>query len=371
MGLPSTEQLEAAALTVVVFGPGFGESIVLRAQAQDGSAWAVIDSARRDRRRSSVNPALDLLVAQDARPSLVLLTHPHADHTGGMTAIIERASPGATIACVEPLLEAPSPYAPSEDPDDAAAVSRSQTKMAHRAIQTAWSAGFPKWPLLHDSSHGFAEWTLTVLHPDQAAVDDALARYELHQDVNLNDVSASLLIERDDIALVLGADGEEAAWTAVALRLQPAHLRHTRPVKVPHHGSRNAIQPVLIDHTTANPGRPQVVTPFPRSGTLPRFDADQGVERLLAAAGSIDLTAMPVDLAATGQSVSLSAARSAMIEEDFEGDPALSIRPQQPTGTGELRATVRDPHESWVLLGVHLDGSVDTARGAHAVRIIE
>jgi hypothetical protein len=222
MGLPTTEQLDAAALSVVVFGPGFGESIVLRVQAEDGPLWAVIDSARRDRRGSSVNPTLDLLAAQSARPSLVLLTHPHEDHTSGMAAIIENAAPGATIACVEPLLAAPSPYAPVEDPDDRTAVSRSQTMLAHRAIRTAWSAGFRQWPLLHDSSHELAGWTLTVLHPDQGAIEDALARYGHDQHVNLNDLSASLLIERDDISVVLGADGERAAWTAVEQRLDPA-----------------------------------------------------------------------------------------------------------------------------------------------------
>src|SRR5450759_4755041 len=121
MALPDLELLEQYPLSVVVFGPGYGESIVLRAGTDDGRVWGVVDCARRERRGESVNPAYDLLAAHDGRPSLVLLTHPHADHTAGMAAIIERAMPGATIACIEPLLEAPSPYAPPADPDDMAA----------------------------------------------------------------------------------------------------------------------------------------------------------------------------------------------------------------------------------------------------------
>jgi hypothetical protein len=128
---------------------------------------------------------------------------------------------------------------------------------------------------------------------------------------------------------------------------------------------------VLIDDTERDAGRPQIVTPFPKSGTLPRFDAGQGVERLLSAAGLVELTAMPVDLVASGAGVSLSAVRAAMPAEDFEGDAGLSIRPEQPTGTAQLQARIRDAHESWVMAGVHLDGRISLDRGAHAVQITE
>jgi Metallo-beta-lactamase superfamily len=371
MGLPSAEQLSGYALSILVFGPGFGESIVLRATTDDEPIWAVIDSARRDRRGSSVNPALDLLQAHSARPSLILLTHPHADHTGGMAAVIERAAPGATIGCIAPLLEAPSPFAPSDDPDDLVAVMRSQTKLAHYAIREAWAAGHPRWSLLHDTTRELGGWTLTVLHPAQAEIDDAISGFEGGQNVNLNDLSASLLIEHDDIALVLGADCEEDAWTAIAQRMHPDNLLHTRPIKVPHHGSRAAIQPVLIDRLAPDIGRPLIVTPFPRSGMLPRFESDQGVEWLLAAAGALELTAMPVDLVATGTAVTLSAARNAMSLTDFEGDASLQIRTQQGASTDELKATIRDPYESWVMLGVYIDGRIDIARGDHAIQIVE
>jgi beta-lactamase superfamily II metal-dependent hydrolase len=371
MGLPSAEQLNDHVLSVVVFGPGFGESIAIRAETDGEPVWAIVDSARRQRRGSSVNPAVDLLVAQRARPSLVLLTHPHADHTGGMTAVIEIAAPGATIGCIEPLLETPSPHAPPEDPDDLAAISRSQTKLAHYAIRSAWATGYPKWSLLHDSTREFAGWKLTVLHPAEAEIDDAMARFQAEQDVNLNDLSASLLIERDNIALVLGADCEKVAWTAVADRMHPDDLLHTRPIKVPHHGSREAIQPVLIDRHTRDPGRTLIVTPFPRSGTLPRFEEGQGVEWLLDA-GAVELTAMPgVDLVPTGTEVTLAAARQAMITQDFGGDEALQIRPQQPADVPQLRASVRDPYEAWVMLGIRVDGAVEVTRGAHAVQLVQ
>jgi beta-lactamase superfamily II metal-dependent hydrolase len=370
MSLPTTQQLEGYALSVVVFGPGFGESIVLRAATDTEPVWAVIDSARRERRRKTVNPALDLLVDQRARPSLVLLTHPHQDHTSGMAAIIERAAPGAILACVEPLLHPPSPYAPVEDPDDAAAVSRSQAGLAHRAMHSAWNGGSSKWSLLQGTSRELADWMLTVLHPTADEVDEAIARYGNRQRVNLNDLSASLLVEHKDIALVLGADCEHAAWTAIRNRMQPDDLLHTRPIKVPHHGSRKAIHPVLIDHSQRDVDRLQIVTPFPSSGRLPRFEADQGIEMLIAAAGSVDLTAMPVDLVASETTVTLAAARGAMPVEEFEGDPALCIRLDRPGGTTDLQPAVRDPYETWTMIGIQLDGQVVTSRGEHAVQIV-
>jgi hypothetical protein len=287
-----------------------------------------------------------------------------------MPAIIEMAAQGATIGCIEPLLEAPSPYAPPEDPDDLAAIARSQTKLAHYAIRAAWSAGHPKWSLLHDSTREFAGWTLTVLHPAQAEIDVAIARFHEDKDVNLNDLSASLLIERGDTALVLGADCEQAAWTAIADRMHPNDLLHTRPIKVPHHGSREAIQRVLIDRDTRDLDRALIVTPFPRSGTLPRFDQGQGVECLLDA-GALELTALPVDLVATGANVTLAAARDAMLTEDFEGDDALQIRSHQQADAPQLRASVRDPYETWVMLGIHPDGAIEVTRGTHAIQIVQ
>jgi hypothetical protein len=331
MGLPTADQLGAAPLTIVVFGPGFGESLVLRAQSGDKAVWAVIDAA-----------------------------------------LVEQAAPGATIACVEPLLEPPSPYAVSEDPDDAAAVRRSQTKMAHLAIKRAWRTGSPKWPLVQASQHDFAGWRITVLHPDADTLKEALSQYASGIDVNLNDISASLLVERDGLAFVLGADGEQAAWTAIAARLAPEDLRHTRPVKVPHHGSRDAIRPVLIDPDQPDVGRPQVVTPFPNSGTLPRFDPDHGVELLLRAGGEVELTAMPVDLVPTAAAVTLIEAREALLADDFEGDEEIPIQLTSPvTGSASLMPGRRDPYESWVLLAIHADGDIEVLRGAHAIHFVQ
>jgi hypothetical protein len=370
--LPTDSQLAAAPLSIVIFGPGFGESIVLRAATPNGAEWAVVDSARRERETgSTINPALKLLEDCNASPSLVVLTHPHQDHAGGMAHLVERAPDGATVGCVEPLMSPPGPLSTRRDPDDRRAERRTQVRNAHIAISQAWEGRAHKWALVADAQpFSFASWLVSVLNPGAPELADAVAKLTAGKKVRLNDLSAALLLERDTIRLVLAADCERAAWVEVASRLAPNHLRATRPVKVPHHGSRGAIHDVLIDYTTPDAGRPQVVTPFPSSGALPRFEIDQGADRLLRATGELLLTALPAELLPQDDATTIDEVRNALTTENFAGDIDFAIEDAEPASTGALAAGTRDPLDTWVLLGVHLDGTVAATRGGHAVRLV-
>ncbi len=372
MGLPAPDSLAAAPLSIVVFGPGFGEAIMLRAARDDDAEWAVVDCARRERRGGSVNPVLKLLQDCGARPSLVVLTHPHADHTGGMAAVVQRAAADATVGCVEPLMDSPSVFAPEEDPDDLGGQRRSETRLAHVAIKRAWDQGrAEKWPLVAGTPHGrLGDWTITVLNPGHTELDAAVEIGRAGGEPNLNDLSAALLLERDGVRIAMAADCEADAWVHVEARINPQHLRETRPIKVPHHGSKGAIHPVLIDHRRLTADRPQVATPFPRSGRLPRFEPGQGAELLLDAAGELLLTALPVDLVPLAEPTRIAEVRDAMTVEDFAGDAEFSVRNEQPASTLALGGAVRDPFETWVLLGVHPDGRIDVTLGEHALRLV-
>ena len=369
--LPSPEQVAATPLGIVVFGPGFGESIVLRAESPDGVAWGVVDSARRDRRGTSVNPARQLLRRCGVRPDMVVLTHPHADHSGGFAALVDDAGPEATVGCVEPLMEELAPFPPERDPDDVRGQRQSQTRLAHLAIQQSWQKGSHRWAMLvGGESRTLGDWTLAVLNPALAELNAAVAARRAGASPNLNDLSAALLLARGDVRIVLAADCAWDAWVNVESRLSPEHLRATRPVKVPHHGSKEAIHPVLIDSSNLTPGRDQVVTPFPRSGRLPRFEPDQGADRLLQSAGDLLLTALPVDLVPTAESTTIGEVRAALTSEDFGGDPDFPVRDERPPSKAALESAERDPRAAWVLLGVHDDGTIDALRGPHAVRLM-
>ena len=372
MPLPTDNQLAAAPLSIAVFGPGFGESIVLRAGTADGAEWAVVDSARRERENgATINPSLKLLEYCNAHPSLVVFTHPHEDHAGGMAHLVERAADGATVGSVEPLMSARTPLQTHRDPDDRRAQRRTEVRNAHIAISQAWAGRARKWALVADAQPFLlGGWQVSVLNPGAPELADAVANMEAGQKVRLNNLSAALLLERDAIRLVLAADCERAAWTKVASHLNPNHLRATRPVKVPHHGSKGAIHDVLIRYATLDAGRAQVVTPFPSSGALPRFEVDQGADRLLRAAGELLLTALPVDLLPRSDATTLDEVRNALTTEHFAGDTDFAIEDADPATTAALAAGARDPLETWVLLSIHLDGTVAVTRGGHAVRLV-
>ena len=370
MPLPDLSQLEAS-LTVVVFGMGLGESILVRVGDEEGHRWAVIDSARRIHDGRGVNPALKTLVASDAYPELVVLTHPHRDHSKGMAEIVRRAAPGAVVTCIEELME-PSDYLDAvADADDRKAIDVGQATLAHAAIHDAWrSRKARRWPL-HEGADPLVlgSWSLRIIHPSQLQVEAAVSQIRDGGEPNLNNVSAALLLERPPVQVLLAADGEYEAWESVQERLAPMHFRSIRPVKVPHHGSLGAIHPLITDASRPSVDREQIVTPFSQSGCLPRFEPDQGVEELLAAAGVLHLTAMPYDLIPSALPVSIDEARAATQPVAFAGDEDLQVRRNRPPSHASLTSGRRDPHECWVLLAIDLDGDVAVTHGAHAVHL--
>src|SRR6266404_895500 len=246
---------------------GLGESILLRVDGEDGPHWGVIDSARRIHEGKDVNPALETMVACEAYPELVVLTHPHLDHTKGMADIVRRAASGAVVTCVEALMEPSDHLEAISDADDRNANDVSQSIVAHAAMHNAWrKARARRWPL-HQGADPLrlGQWQLEILHPSEPEIEAVVDQLQAGGTPNLNDVSAALLIKGDGIRVVLAADGERAAWQAVESRITPEHLRAVQPIKVPHHGSLEAIHPVLIDPDRPSVGREQVVTPFPQS----------------------------------------------------------------------------------------------------------
>ena len=90
--------LAADLLYVIVFGPGVGESIVLRIPP---SSWVVVDGLLRD----GVSPAAKLLRELDVEWSGVVLTHDHADHAPGLASVLSHKG-GGPVGCARPFIDA-------------------------------------------------------------------------------------------------------------------------------------------------------------------------------------------------------------------------------------------------------------------------
>lgn len=351
---------------------GFGESLLIRAEGDEHPHWAIVDSARRMHQGKEVNPALETMVACEAYPELVVLTHPHLDHTKGMADVVRRASPGAVVTCIEALMEPSDHLAAIFDADDRSANDVGQTIVAHAAMYDAWRKGRARrWPLHQEADPmTLGGWRLEILHPSEPEIQAVVDELQAGGEPNLNDVSAALLVERDSVRVVLAADGEHAAWQAVESRITPEHFRAVQPLKVPHHGSLHALHPVLIDPGRPSHGREQVVTPFPQSGRLPRFEAGQGVEQLLTSVGALHLTAMPLDLLPKLLPISLGDVQSTLEPVNFAGDDDLRLHRQRPPASASLGSGRRDPRECWVLLGIEANGDITVSHGAHAVHLV-
>lgn len=363
MAFPSLKQIESSPLSLFVFGPGFGEALLLR--TPEGK-WVAVDSTTKQCSGRTINPTLAALDHYGGELDMVLLTHPHEDHVKGLRELIERCSSNASIAAVEPLMRAPSSYAIAEEEDDVAALCGGAAIAAHVAIDQAWAGGRRKWTLAAESSIEVGGCSLEVLAPGAAA----LAEFAKGAKLDLNDLSAALRVKwSSDGDLVLGADVTAIAWEDVNSRLSPENLLNCRPVKVPHHGSRHAIHALLFDDQNPKPGRPLVATPWSRGTGLPRFEPGEGVDSILRTADSLYLTSFPFAPLDGSKPLAVSAVleslRTITVDDDANAD-ALSVQLDQMSAV-ESDAGVLD---AWVLIQAGASGEFTIERGTSSLEVV-
>jgi glyoxylase-like metal-dependent hydrolase (beta-lactamase superfamily II) len=124
--------LPADCLSLVLFGPGFGESCVLRVPPDD---WIVVDSLQEP--DTGANPALSLIRAHGASPKCVVLTHPHEDHAAGLDELLDLQTDGVA-GCLPVHVADVHDYDPLVDPDTERAVRRGRAEHAVAAIRNRW-----------------------------------------------------------------------------------------------------------------------------------------------------------------------------------------------------------------------------------------
>lgn len=331
-------RLPADGLSLVVFGPGFGESIVVRAPPDD---WLVVDSMRdRPTRR---NPAAELLAEHDATASAIALTHPHEDHADGFATLIERW-PSAKVGLLpEHILHDEDRLS---DPDLERALRGGKAEHAMAAALDAWEREpRRRWPLQPQSSLQLGEATVTVLGPSTRAIERARSGSTVHP----NALSGPMSVEWKQTRLILGADLPANEWQQLAQgKAAPGPGEHNA-LKVPHHGSRSA-QPQLLAEPADGRGRSWILTPWKLgSGTLPRFDDDEGMALILSRVAQAHLTSLPVALS---RSQTQTATRTEILEgmqrERFGDDTMVLAYDAAPVSA----------EGAWVLLSYDASGEL-------------
>jgi competence protein ComEC len=217
----------ATGWAMVACDVGQGDSLVL-ATGRPGSA-VLVDTGTD---AGAVDPCLTRLRVHSL--ALVVLTHMHADHVGGLSAALAGRGVGAIAV------------GPTHVPDRAfAAVQR--TAVAHRAPVLALRAGQRlSWPAL----------TLQVLGPDRP--DPGI---DPDDGTEVNNTSLIIRAGTPAGSVMLTGDAELAAQSAL---LVPGADLRADVLKMPHHGSRKsdprflaAVHPrvVLVSVGAGNPYR--------------------------------------------------------------------------------------------------------------------
>lgn len=272
-------------LVVLAFGPGVGELILVRVPPD---AWMVVDGCG----AGETHYALEALTHYRARPRIVLLTHPHEDHSRGVAEVIEAWTPRdrketwPRIGMVLP------------PGDDVAARSAGfmggDTLQAIAAIESRWEE-FPacRWDVNAGDLELLGDAALRVLSPAENRRTEQLDRWRAGRSFDRNVISTALLLSWRKRRILLGSDLVERpgnGWSH-SLVLDPDLGDHDL-LKVPHHGSDAALHDDVLRKRDRVPNPLRIFTPFSRQ-RLPRFSPGKGAHRVVSHGGTSYLTGLP------------------------------------------------------------------------------
>ncbi len=288
--LDALERLDRDLVYVFVAGPGVGEGIAV---ALPGAGWLLVDGCAAGSGGSGL-PLESIVTRWSAGPEdpvvAMVLTHPHEDHAAGFSELVGRFDP-AVIALAgkdgEDLLSS------------VRAKLRARRAAAHEIRTGSVLAAFlaiDRWAedhagrllALRDGMEipvGSGEVTVTARAPDLMTVGSRGARGEVlradnHMSIvlEINHGSGRIVLTSDLPRYLTGTTTPvPSGWDHVMSK--HAHLGAHTVLKIPHHGSAEAMHPDLMDAGAAEL-RAWSVTPH-NSSRLPRVTDMDGLPRLL------------------------------------------------------------------------------------------
>lgn len=300
-------ELDPSLLYLFVAGPGKGEGLALRVP---GFGWVAVDGCATERKDATrTHFSLLALLRRYGAEELALLvfTHPHADHAAGIPELIENLRP--TRVAVTGL-EHPKPSLLTQhELLRARGASETATRQKNRAVTQAlnaileWSDGDERRALgMHEGAvlATYPEGNITARAPTAAYLEALWSKERTNGALSEdpNQLSGVLEVEFGATRIVLGGDLPNAArgsetpleygWQRV-LEERPELTAH-HGLKVPHHGSREALNRRLLSNA-AGLGASWSLSPFNSSG-LPRTDDEDGLDILLEHNQPVLVTAM-------------------------------------------------------------------------------
>lgn len=276
---PGKDEFELA-----LFGPGYGESIVMHV---GGGDWVVVDSfTNSDGEPFSLAYLESIGVDPASAVKAIVATHWHDDHIRGIARTL-KSCPAARFCCASALCGR----------EFLAFVGARERRHFSRAGSGVREL-FATFSFLHERGqtaiHAIADRRVFQVGPcsiwSLSPGDAAFERF-LHslphlmpevgddkrrvRDLSPNDVAVALWVEVGRARLLLGADLERRGWVPI-VQSEARPDGRASVVKVPHHGSRGADEPLVWERTLEQ--HPfAVLTPWYRGGhSLPTVaDADR------------------------------------------------------------------------------------------------
>lgn len=267
------EQLAVDRLYLFVFGPGRGESIIVRVPP---AHWLVVDSCRIGE-KAAAKHVLDLAYRNDSyrgELACIVLTHPHRDHYRLFSQVLS-AGNWTRVGCNHLKLDDACDRNPS-------ALRANEREQIAAEIRSAWKQNHgSQWLTWRTAAIPIGHATLTVLHPPQAGATANAA--------DENYLSSAMLLEWKNAKIVLGADVKNPHWAEICHEFADRNLPEHAAMKVAHHASENGVFDGLLSDRTP---RFWVATPF-NSESVPKFEDNHGPDVLLRKQSEIYLTGLP------------------------------------------------------------------------------
>ncbi len=277
--------LDPEHLIVLTFGPGFGELILVRVPPD---VWMVVDGCG----VQAVDYATEALARYHAHPSVVLLTHPHNDHSRGLANVIEAATPRDqqhTWPRIGMVLPPGNDIARRSSDFIAGA-----TLKVISAIESRWRASPAcRWDVNVGDTEQLGDATIHVLSPRADVRAQKLDLWKARELFDKNVIATALLLSWRGRRIVLGSDLVEHpgdGWSH-SLVLDPELGDHDL-LKVPHHGSDEALHDDVLRPKARVPAPLRTITPYNKS-RLPAFSVGVGAHRVVSHGGTTYLTGLP------------------------------------------------------------------------------
>lgn len=242
---PAPQTPQEGEATVTFWDVGQGDSVLI----SSGGSYCLIDAGTSQSADTLVE---DLMAGGVQSLDLVVMTHPHADHIGGMDEVLETFEVGTLLL-----------------PDLSAA--DTESGMLARVLQTAEDTGTPCVQAERGWQQTVGEGTLTVVYDGLKAEDG--------KEVDVNDTSLCVRYELGQFSFLCTGDAEADAEEELVLTAGGTIA--STLFKAGHHGSDTSNTQTLLWAV-----RPQVAVVscgldneygHPHAEVLQRF-ADNGVE---------------------------------------------------------------------------------------------